>query len=48
MAARLEDLRNERKWFAEYCGTGGELKLLANLVISYESATKIHIKGGLL
>jgi hypothetical protein len=36
MAGRVEDLRDERKWFAENCGTGGQLKLLANLVILYE------------
>jgi hypothetical protein len=36
MAGRVEDLRDERKWFAENSGTGGQLKLLANLVILYE------------
>jgi len=36
MAGRVEDLRDERKWFSENCGNGGQSKLLANLVILYE------------
>jgi hypothetical protein len=36
VAGRVRDLRVERKCFAGNCGTGEELKLLANLVILYE------------